>query len=294
MDDLDNWRRSRRRKLIAGALLTALVALAFIVNAVLPLRIIKAYFKSKSEFTQCTSDVRVWCEPGAQVLGKAVARDIDAAIATVLRRQFSPISEPVVIYAYATKASFLAHTGFDSPQAMVANGVVHVSPTALRDPIKPLLIHEMSHLAMYQSIGVWAMAGLPVWFLEGLATYVSDGAGAGQVTEEGAVRRMAEGACMTPSLEQPRWKPLARIPARVGTAMFYRQAAMFVEYLAQADPRAFQRLVDGVRRKTDFAQAVTQAYGVPLAMLWTRFLDHERLIFKQRHAQRLGPLCVAS
>jgi hypothetical protein len=283
--------RPRKGARVALIVLAVAIALGVIVNAVLPFRIIAAALKSKDGFVACVGDPRVLCEPGSDELATEVASHLAEAIGTIARSQFGTFSKPIVIYTYTTHASFAAHTGFSHPQAVVFNNTIHVSPEAFRDPIGPLIIHEMSHLALYQATGMWTMSGLPNWFMEGLATYVSGGAGAGRVTEEGATRRMAEGACITPRTSESRLNPLERIPAKFGTNLFYRQGAMFVAYLQSANSAAFERLLDGVVRKEPFADAVTRAYGVPLEVLWTRFLEHTRTQFNRTSATPLGRLC---
>ena len=275
-----------------AVVVVALVGIGLLINAVLPFRFLAAALKSKAGFTQCAGDVRVLCEPGSEALGKVAASHLDDAVTTVARMQQGSFPEPIVVYTYATTESFLAHTGYTHPRATVINGAVHISPTALREPMRLLVIHEMSHLAFYQATGMLTMMKLPTWFVEGLATYVANGGGAGGVTEEGAARRMAEGTCIRPETSHSLLKLLERVPPSMNAGLFYRQGAMLVAYLHHVDPLAFERLMAALLRQEPFADAVARAYGVPMSALWPRFLEHTRSEINRDHEAELGPLCA--
>ena len=285
---------ARTRKLMLTAVVVVvLLALGLLINAVLPFRIVAAALKSKASFTHCAGDARVLCEPGSEALGKASASHLDDAVATVARLQHGSFPKPIVVYTYATAESFLAHTGYSHPRATVINGAIHVSPTALREPMRLLVIHEMSHLAFYQATGMLTMAQLPTWFVEGLATYVASGGGAGDVTAEGAARRMAEGMCIRPETSHSLLKLIDRVPADISARQLYRQGAMLVAYLHEVDPPAFERLMAGLAGEEHFADAITSAYGVPMSVLWPRFLEHTRNEINRDYDAGLGPLCAA-
>lgn len=282
----------KRRRVLAALVVVLLIVLGLLANAVLPLRFMAAALKSKSLFTECAGDARVLCEPGSEALGKVSASHLDDAVATVTRMQHGSFSKPIVMYTYATTESFLAHTGHAHPRATVIFDAIHLSPTAMREPMRLLVIHEMSHLAYSQATGMLHMALLPTWFVEGLATYVASGGGAGNVTEEGAARRMAEGTCISPVTSHSPLMLLERTPPDMSVGLFYRQGAMLVAYMQQANPQAFKRLMADLMRKEPFADAVKGAYGVPLSVLWSRFLEQTRSEFNSSNGTELGPLCA--
>jgi hypothetical protein len=53
--------------------------------------------------------------------------------------------------------------------------------------------------------------------------------------------------------------------------MYYRQAALMVDYMAQRDRAAFKRMLDGIVAGKRFGVAVQDAYGRPMDGLWTDF-----------------------
>jgi hypothetical protein len=75
--------------------------------------------------------------------------------------------------------------------------------------------------------------------------------------------------------------------------MFYRQGAMFVAYLERHDPIAYERMLAGIVSKQSVGEAANEAYGAPLAVLWTGFLGNTRADYNRSAAfVENRPLCT--
>ena len=93
---------------------------------------------------------------------------------------------------------------------------------------------------MIQTMGGFAyQTGLPVWFQEGLAVFVSEGGG--------AVHKLQH-------------------------HLFYRQSAMFVEYLHDRGLQSYQRFLKAISQGTPFRDAV-EILGGSTEHLWRQFIE---------------------
>jgi hypothetical protein len=235
----------------------------------------RAWLSSKSHFTQCTPDPRIWCEPGAEAFGAAVAPLLPAAITHDEQAFGMAYVAPVRINVYASDESF-ARYGAVSPRAagVVVLGDVHLAPKMLAWPAErtaAIVTHELAHLHLLQRIGTAGIGKLPNWFWEGLPTYLSGGGGAGSVTREEAVFAFVHGRHMVPEDEGSLLAPKQAPSYGLTHAMYYRQASVLVGWMNQADPPAFKRLLAAVGQGEPFAGAVRKAYSRPLEALWTEF-----------------------
>lgn len=235
----------------------------------------RAWLSSKAHFTQCTSDPRIWCEPGAEAFGASVAPLLQAAIEHDERAFGMAYISPVRVNVYASDESF-ARYGAVAPIAagVVVLGDVHLAPKMLDWPAERtavILTHELAHLHLVQRIGHVGIGRLPNWFWEGLPTYLSGGGGAGDVTRADAVFAFAKGRHMVPKEAGSLFAPKQAGSYRLPPAMYYRQASVLVAWLDQKDPAAFQRLLAAVGAGEPFAKALNAAYGRPLAALWAEF-----------------------
>jgi hypothetical protein len=255
---------------IAGFLLVCTVALSGCTLT----RVARGWMQSKSTFTQCTSDARVWCEPGSEVLANSITAGLPQAIASIEKAQFAKITGNILIYTYASPESFVAHTGCQlQGYGCVTLAKLNLSPRLLTIPdhIQALVTHELSHLQLHLQLGTLGIASIPNWFSEGLATLVSGG-GAETVTTAQAAQFMAQGKRMVP--EDSVWilAPLGGSPYGLGSQMYYRQACMFVGYMRQSNSIAFEKLLRALQANAPFKQAVEAAYGRSVADLWAEFL----------------------
>jgi hypothetical protein len=233
-----------------------------------------ARFASKASFSHCVADQRIVCEPGSQSLAELISPSLPTEIDAIEVTQFNRFDLPILIYTYATRQSFAKHSGAaDYAGAATSNGAIHVSPKLLSTPERGrgILTHELSHLNLLLRIGSWSMASLPSWFTEGLATFVSNGGGAETVTDEQAHISLQNGKHFLPNEAQFALRPMSGDSFELEPHMFYRQSALFVAFLRDRDPVAFERCLRSIIEKHGFKEAFTGAYHLSLTSGWNEF-----------------------
>lgn len=256
--------------------LVLLAAVALLASGCQITRAVSAWTQSKSHFHACTSDAPIVCEPGSETLARAAAIALPPALDAVARAQFAPFPRPVTIYTYASRESYVAHTGQARESAgSVFLQAVHLSPKLLdQEPARlpRILTHELSHLHLAQGMSTLAWSRVPEWFSEGLAVYVSHGGGAETVSVQAARAAINQGKHFVPEATQS-WLG-AKHAASYGLEahMYYRQAALFVEHLHDSEPAAFERLIRSLAGGAQFDSSVRSAYATPLDELWTQFI----------------------
>jgi hypothetical protein len=121
---------------------------------------------------------------------------------------------------------------------------------------------------------------LPNWFKEGLAVVVSGGGGAEEVSvaEARDAIRWGDQIAVTREGSLFDWVGvrMARSPEVPDTSfrvqMAYRQAGMFVAFLRDTNPAAFDAMMQAVLDGRPFAEAVETGYQTDLEALWLRFV----------------------
>jgi len=233
---------------------------------------LRPLLRDTDQFRVWPSDPRVRYEPGAEAVAARVATAMPAAIRTVEVQLYRPFAAAPIVYVCATLATFGAYGGDPSSAGYTIDQRLFLSPKLQGTPdrIPTVLVHELSHLQFEQRLGLPRMSRLPVWFTEGLATQVS-GAGAENVTIDEARRALREGRALVPD-ETGTW-----FHRRSGSAfgltahMFYRQASMFLGWLAR-DAVAYHQLLLAVQRGEALGAAVREAYGATTNEIWQRFV----------------------
>jgi len=225
-----------------------------------------------ASYANCTPDPRIFCEPGAEPMARAIAPLMPAAIARVEGAQYGPFTAPVKVVVYGSEHAYARRSGGRSGLGRMSFGEVHLAPVLARRPAEylPILTHELSHLHLYQHAGGLAMMRLPNWFMEGWPTLVSGGSGAGAATRENAIFTLVHGRRFE-ARDSGRLLGGFDTDPRMSAGMYYRQASLLVEYMQQRDRAAFARLVRDVAGGKRFAGAVQDNYGQPLAGLWDDF-----------------------
>lgn len=243
-------------------------------------RVANAWAQSKSAFSPCTSDPRIMCEPGSEVLAKSIVPLLPDAIAVVENAQFCAFASPIVIYTYVTRESFASHSG--SPvyaEGAVSLNRLNLSPKLLSTPerTRGILTHELSHLNLQLHMGSVAWARLPSWFHEGLATLVSNGGGAETVSAAEAAVALRNDKRFEPELSPWLLFPKSAVSYGLGPHMFYRQASLFLGFMRDTDPVAFKEMLKAIEDKVTFAQAIKSSYNEEPASIWKRFLTSSNL-----------------
>jgi len=283
-----------RKIWIAGLLLAAgvPVAGAFTPIGQLAFSGARAWLASKADFTQCTADPRIWCEPGAEALGAKVAPMLPAAVQRNVDAYGLPFAGAIRVNVYASDDSFSLYSAVPArAAAAVTLGEAHVS-AKMKDwaPERAagVLAHELAHLHLIQRIGAGGIANVPNWFWEGLPTYFSRGGGAGQVTRGEAVSAFVKGAHLTPEDHGSLLSPKYAESYQLTPGMYYRQASVLIGWMDQKDPAAFKRLIAALGRGERFGPATASAYGRTMAELWTEFQQAMRQELEQKSAAETG------
>jgi hypothetical protein len=235
-------------------------------------RALAAANRSVEQFQQSHTDARVFFEPGAEALAEDVAANLERAVADVAQAQRGPFVIPVRVFVCATVESFHSYGASLHAGGHTLNHRVFISPkpenTAERVP--RLLRHELSHLHLGQRLSLVADASVPPWFSEGLAVRVSGGGGAEGVSEADARRAILEGRTFSPDsggVFQRRYGVDFGLPEH----LFYRQAALFLDFLDGLDRTAFVKLIDLVEHGESLEQAFQASFGTGIQTLWARF-----------------------
>ena len=236
---------------------------------------VTAWMQSNDAFACCTPDPRILCEPGSEALAARIVPLLPAAIATVEKAQFSRFGSPIIVHTYATRDSFAKHSGSEGyADGVTSLGVLHLSPKLLSMPERTdsILTHELSHLHLLLQMGSLSLSRVPSWFSEGLATYVSGGGGAETVPAANALAALRHGQRFVPDEAQSILFQKNAASYQLAPHLFYRQAALFVGFMHDSDPVAFETMLAQVAAKTPLGEAVASSYHKRLATIWDSFL----------------------
>jgi hypothetical protein len=241
--------------------------------------------RSKDHFTPFAGDRRVRVEPGADRFALMVSPYVTDAIKKVESAQAAPFESEVRIYVCASATSFYRLTGRRVPATTTNN--VYLSPDLFQETraLDRYLTHELSHLHLVQSIGVFGGTRLPEWFKEGLAEMVSGGATSSSVTVSEALKAISEGRSFIPdegrnlvaSFLFPHYGTYWHIENR----MFYRQSMLFVQFMHDQDRAAFQRFLAAVVQGDSFKKALRRSYPNGMPGLWSKFVQEARTTANQ-------------
>lgn len=224
-------------------------------------------------FAALAGDGHVMVEPGYETYGARIAKLMPAAIEQVERGYGRPFKFPPRIYVCGTEACFKRYVLTPHlSAAVVPDNRLVVSPNLdgkESGRLKPILIHELAHLHLGQSIGHYD-SSVPIWFHEGLAALIADGGGAEFATDEQAYRAASQGRIIdlhvrdTPDL---RHKAGA---FNMTVFEFYRQSLLLVSSLRKKDEKKFAVFLQAVQDNRDFQLAFWDIYGAgPETLLGT-------------------------
>lgn len=220
-------------------------------------------------FVPLAEDKRIFVEQqamdrGAHEFGLKVAMLLDEAIATVQQAHYMEFAETPEVFVCATEACFKQYVftpGLSA--AVVPDNRLILSPNLNgreSKRLKPLLIHELTHLHLGQRVGHYHH-NIPVWFHEGWASLTANGGGAEFATDEQAIEAARQGKMI--DLSQ-RDTPDVRHKAKafgLDIHVFYRQSMLLVKTLKQRDPGRFRQLVLALQQGSDFEIAFWDLYG---------------------------------
>ena len=193
-----------------------------------------AYFQSTEDFNELDSS-GVFYEEGSKNHAVLVEKLLPAAIVTIEEKQYKAFKEKTAIYICASKESFSKYSGAPKmARGVVFNEKLFISPRAIETKtLKPILIHELSHLHFHQYVGNRRyVSNIPPWFQEGLAVCVSGGGGAEKVSYEVAKQSILNGKSFKPNHSGSLLFPKTAFWFGLKPHIFYRQSSMFVSYLS--------------------------------------------------------------
>lgn len=252
-----------------------------------------ATLRSTRHFVPLASDGRVLHEPGAEGHAERIPPLLPGAIEAVEAGHHDEFAGPVRVHVCSTPASFERLTGHRSPAAVVSK--LFLSPRLFLEdrPLDRYLAHELSHLHLRQKLGLVRTFVTPAWFKEGLAEMVSGGATARLVSPLEAYAAVAGGRGFVPDAGRGLLRTF--VSPRYGNhwnlepAMFYRQCMLFVTFMREQDESAFRRLLAALGGGERFKRALSASYGVPLAVLWGRFVEHAEARAGRASTRQGGP-----
>ena len=247
----------------------------------------------------------------AVAFGEQVARLLPGAIAQVEEKHGRAFAAPVRVFLCASPGCFEQRV--PRPPGLTAaiaydNRLILAPRLFDREPhrLRPVLVHELSHLHLGQRLGHYTPS-IPVWFHEGMASWVAAGGGADLATDLQARSAFAVGTglAVDEGIEEPPGAALSsltcsltcsltrsptqsptqsptraptRAPIRLAGAVapdsvFYRQALLFVDWLATTRPGNFAWFIGALQNAEPFHSAFAAAFGEALAIAYRRFLD---------------------
>ncbi len=253
-----------------------LIFLAISITSCTATKAVIAMNKSTNQFIVLEQDKRVLYEKGAKKHAEILANKLDTAVQTVEQKQYKKFTKPITVYICNSIESFTDYCVQSQASGCVLNERLFLSPKNFQAN-RQALTHELSHLHMEQQLGMFAWhSGYPAWFQEGLATYVSNGEGASRVSPGEAGKAIAEGKTFTPNMSGSLIFRKAAHSFGLTPNMFYRQAAMFIEYLHDIDTMKFKTFLLSVEAGKNFEKSFSSAYGATLNEIWKEFIRQQK------------------
>ncbi len=242
------------------------------------------------DFEVDSLDERLLYEPRTEDTVGKISTHLDEYIEQIETAQFSKFkdSSNIKIHFFNDKTRYLRFSGGrPSTFGSATTNGASISLARIRErltenlcqtkacpeTVNGVLLHELSHVHMRQYVGSWRYGSdIPSWFHEGLATFVSGGAGAGLVSEADAKKSILSGSHLVPVNTGSIFKRPATVgDFSWGTFHFYRQSAMFVEYLLNTNPTGFRNVLSDLRAGRKFRTVWKTNYDAKLADLWANF-----------------------
>ena len=218
-------------------------------------------------FQTHTAEPRVHFEPGAEAAAEAVAAHLSEAVRRIETSHGDALSKRLDVYLCATAACYSRYAFVVGARAETRpfGHTVLMQGSLLMDEqrLVPVLAHELSHAFWFQR----GIRCLPRWWTEGLAVDASGGGGAEMAPPALAAQSAREHKLFS-QLDESCWVRDSAQRVGLDWPTFYRQAGMFVGWLRERDPLAFDRTLANLRRGEGLAHAIELSYAEPPAALW--------------------------
>lgn len=220
----------------------------------------------------------IFYESGAEDLAQLVAVNLPSSLDKVQKTQYVPFKDPDAIKVYVfndiERYARFSHAS-KLTRGSSTTDEVYLS-AKLRDKIDTLpgiLIHELSHVHIRQYTGTWRyIRDIPGWFLEGIGVLVSSGAGAETVSEQQALQYLKENSEFELQATGGAFRHKYAHDYGLKPHMYYRLASLYVKYLRESNPQAFEAAFKDMLQGSSFRDAWTKRYGKSDAKLWQEFI----------------------
>ena len=226
--------------------------------------------RSTDHFIAHNKDHRVLYEPGAKIFADSIVAILPQSIQQIENRQYRHFVEPVKVYVCASEESFYKLFGIKCKAGV--NNKLLLSPRLINEPqnIQLYLAHELSHLHLYQQLGMLRFRDLPSWFKEGLATFVSDGGGAQTVSENEAIKSIVNGKHFIPVTGGffGCFNQKSSADKALSHHMRYRQYMIFVSFIKNKDEEKFKSFLLSIQDGVNFSESIQKSYHTTLDQLW--------------------------
>ncbi|MGD8536878.1 MAG: hypothetical protein PVF66_13595 [Candidatus Aminicenantes bacterium] len=270
--------RKKRKKIILFSIIAFVILVCAIVFFRSPIGL--ALLKSKSHFIVHSRESRVLFEPGAEEHADKIAEFLPDAIKRVEDGHFKPFKKPFKVYVCHTQKShnqFIADPSNYPIRGAALRGNVFISPAAFsfdgKDTHKESLTHELSHLHLSQRLGFFGMRKIPFWFSEGLANCIAGSGGEG-ISETQAIDSIKSGRSFTLREEGGLFKSWHKVVSQAGISarMFHRQNKMFVKFIMDYNPEAFQTFLLEVQEGKSFFERFNANFKIDITDMWEKFM----------------------
>ncbi len=253
-----------------------MILILFSLNTCYTFKASLAMNKSTRQFLVLADNPQVLYEKGSESNAVFISTILDDAIRIIVERHYSSFPEKLTVYLPNTVDSFADYCASQMPRACVIGGRLFLSPRLFKtdNNIPGILMHELSHLHLTQSIGRKNFQrNIPAWFAEGLAVWVSGGGGAEQVTKEEARAAICEGKHFIPDARGSLFFPHTAHDFNLSRPMFYQQAGLFVEWLHDRNEQNFKNVLSLLSQGINVGTAIYRSYGISLEEAWHIFVQ---------------------
>jgi hypothetical protein len=265
---------------ILGASLLAAVLLGAMVFRSAAFR---ALTKSKGSFVPHAVDARIRYEPGAERFADALVPFLATAVRTVEEGHGRPFKDPFEVFLCATQESlneFIAAPPGSPIRGTVLFGRVFIAPSAFdwegHDTHRESLMHELSHLHLRQHLGgITDRKNMPGWFREALADLIAGSGGEG-ITDREAIRAILEGRALVPDSTGALFRVKRVQDYQLRGPMLHKQSTMFLSFIRERDPSAFDRFLSDLQSERSFAGPFRAHYGMSVQEMWSGFVGSLR------------------
>ncbi len=233
----------------------------------------------KEEFSLCDQDSRIRCKPPHDPHAKLIADVLEESIHQIELRHGKPFTKPVIVHLCDSTDCFAHYAQVDSKirGAVGVNGLF-LSPLIFDSgDYQPMLMHELSHLHLFQQISILDSIFIPQWFHDGVATYASGGGGSARVSEKIAKEYFKKGKSIVPNSSSfpyfPRWQLNYSAVENVQFQQHlnYRQAALFIGYLDIEG--TLSKLLRKLESGDNFNSAFEATFNATVDQKWNLFLQ---------------------